>query len=153
LKLHRPEILSGMKRVAHVDHIQIAAPDGCEPAAREFYGSILGLQEVEKPLALHARGCCSSVTNSRCISESNRVFTPPRRHILHLLCSALMSYDKLLSPAASALLMVKIYPTDVVSSLTTRGVTGSNLSKCSGSSLVVLSRFRLRSNEPLSRSL
>src|SRR5439155_396855 len=64
----------------------------------------------------------SSVTNSRCISESNRVFTPPRRHILHLLCSALMSYDKLSWPAASALLTVKIYPTDVVSSLTTRGV-------------------------------
>ena len=58
MKLHRPEILSGMKRVAHVDHIQIAAPQGCEPAAREFYGSILGLQEVEKPLALRARGGC-----------------------------------------------------------------------------------------------
>jgi catechol 2,3-dioxygenase-like lactoylglutathione lyase family enzyme len=57
-KLHRPEILSDMKRVAHVDHIQIAAPEGCEPAAREFYGSILGLQEVEKPLALRARGGC-----------------------------------------------------------------------------------------------
>jgi len=57
-KLDRPEILSDMKRVAHVDHIQIAAPQGCEPAAREFYGSILGLQEVEKPLALRARGGC-----------------------------------------------------------------------------------------------
>ena len=44
-----------MKRVAHVDHIQLAAPKGCERAAREFYGSILGVQEVEKPLALHAR--------------------------------------------------------------------------------------------------
>jgi catechol 2,3-dioxygenase-like lactoylglutathione lyase family enzyme len=57
-KLDRPEILSDMKRVAHVDHIQIAAPQGCEPAAREFYGSILGLEEVEKPLALRARGGC-----------------------------------------------------------------------------------------------
>jgi hypothetical protein len=57
-KLHRPEILSGMKRVAYFDHIQIAAPEGCEPAAREFYGAILGLQEVEKPLALRARGGC-----------------------------------------------------------------------------------------------
>ncbi|HYT22218.1 MAG TPA: VOC family protein [Candidatus Polarisedimenticolia bacterium] len=47
-----------MKRVAHVDHIQLAAPKGYERAAREFYGSILGLQEVEKPLALHARGGC-----------------------------------------------------------------------------------------------
>jgi catechol 2,3-dioxygenase-like lactoylglutathione lyase family enzyme len=57
-KLHRREILSGMKRVARVDHIQIAAPEGCERAARAFYGSILGLQEVEKPWALHARGGC-----------------------------------------------------------------------------------------------
>jgi catechol 2,3-dioxygenase-like lactoylglutathione lyase family enzyme len=58
LKLHRREILSGVKRVARVDHIQIAAPEGCEPAARKFYGSILGLQEVEKPLALRMRGGC-----------------------------------------------------------------------------------------------
>jgi hypothetical protein len=117
-------------------------------AAREFYGSILGLQEVEKPLALRARGGCWFQCDKQQVqSESNRIFTPPRRHILHLLCSALMSYDKPLSPAASALLTVKIYPTDVVSSLRTRGVTESNLSKCSGSSLVVLYLFRLRSNK------
>jgi len=154
LKLHRPEILSGMKRVAHVDHIQLAAPEGCERAAREFYGSILGLQEAEKPLALRARGGCWFQCDKQQVHIGVEPgFHPPRRHILHLLCSALMSYDKLLWPAASALLTVKIYPTDVVSSLTTRGVTGSNLSKCSGSSLVVLYLFRLRSNEPLSRSL
>ena len=58
MKLHRREILSGVKRVARFDHIQIAAPEGCEPAARKFYGSILGLQEVEKPLALRMRGGC-----------------------------------------------------------------------------------------------
>ena len=47
-----------MKRVARVAHIQIAAPEGCERAAREFYGSILGLQEVEKPWVLRTRGGC-----------------------------------------------------------------------------------------------
>jgi len=47
-----------MKRVARVDHVQIAAPEGCERAAREFYGSILGLQEIKKPLVLRTRGGC-----------------------------------------------------------------------------------------------
>lgn len=45
-------------RVARIDHIQIAAPEGCEVAAREFYGSILGMKEIEKPPILHTRGGC-----------------------------------------------------------------------------------------------
>jgi len=44
--------------VTRIDHIQIAAPAGCEEAAREFYGGILGLKEIEKPEALRARGGC-----------------------------------------------------------------------------------------------
>jgi catechol 2,3-dioxygenase-like lactoylglutathione lyase family enzyme len=45
-------------RVARIDHIQIAAPEGCEPAARDFYGSLLGLVEIEKPQNLRTRGGC-----------------------------------------------------------------------------------------------
>lgn len=41
-----------------IDHVQIAAPQGCEIAARQFYGFILGLEEIEKPLPLQARGGC-----------------------------------------------------------------------------------------------
>jgi catechol 2,3-dioxygenase-like lactoylglutathione lyase family enzyme len=41
-----------------IDHLQIAAPMGCEAAAREFYGGILGMTEIEKPAALRARGGC-----------------------------------------------------------------------------------------------
>ena len=44
--------------IARIDHIQLAAPKGCEPAAREFYGLLLGLPEIEKPAALRARGGC-----------------------------------------------------------------------------------------------
>ena len=44
--------------ILRIDHIQLAAPAGCEPAAREFYGSILGLAEIEKPESLRARGGC-----------------------------------------------------------------------------------------------
>jgi catechol 2,3-dioxygenase-like lactoylglutathione lyase family enzyme len=39
-----------------LDHVQVAAPAGCEEAARAFYGGVLGMREVEKPPALAARG-------------------------------------------------------------------------------------------------
>ena len=45
-------------RIARLDHIQIAAPEGCEPAARDFYGTLLGMREIEKPEPLRARGGC-----------------------------------------------------------------------------------------------
>jgi catechol 2,3-dioxygenase-like lactoylglutathione lyase family enzyme len=39
-----------------LDHVQVAAPPGCEAEARRFYGELLGLTEVEKPESLRARG-------------------------------------------------------------------------------------------------
>ncbi|MGB6431400.1 MAG: VOC family protein [Candidatus Acidiferrales bacterium] len=45
-------------RVTRIDHIQIAAPEGCAAAARDFYGSLLGMKEIEKPPLLRARGGC-----------------------------------------------------------------------------------------------
>ena len=41
-----------------LDHVQVAAPPGCEVAARRFYGELLGLVEIEKPPLLAARGGC-----------------------------------------------------------------------------------------------
>ena len=41
-----------------IDHVQVAAPPGCEAAARVFYGGVLGLEEIPKPKALAARGGC-----------------------------------------------------------------------------------------------
>ena len=39
-----------------LDHVQIAAPPGCEAAARRFFGELVGLAEIEKPAPLRARG-------------------------------------------------------------------------------------------------
>ena len=39
-----------------LDHVQLAAPRGCEVAARAFYGGLLGLRELIKPEPLRARG-------------------------------------------------------------------------------------------------
>jgi catechol 2,3-dioxygenase-like lactoylglutathione lyase family enzyme len=42
--------------ISGLDHVQVAAPPGCEAEARAFYGRLLGLEELEKPPALAARG-------------------------------------------------------------------------------------------------
>lgn len=41
---------------AGIDHIQLAAPPGCEEAARAFFGETLGWTELPKPEPLRARG-------------------------------------------------------------------------------------------------
>jgi len=42
--------------ITGLDHVQLAAPPGCEEEARRFFGGLLGLPELEKPSALAARG-------------------------------------------------------------------------------------------------
>jgi catechol 2,3-dioxygenase-like lactoylglutathione lyase family enzyme len=42
--------------VVGVDHVQLAAPAGSEEQARAFYGRLLGLEEIDKPARLRARG-------------------------------------------------------------------------------------------------
>ena len=42
--------------IVGLDHVQLAAPPGCEEAARRFFGELLGLEEVEKPMELRRRG-------------------------------------------------------------------------------------------------
>ena len=44
--------------VLGIDHVQVAAPEGCEAQARAFYGALLGLEELPKPESLQARGGC-----------------------------------------------------------------------------------------------
>ena len=41
-----------------IHHVQLACPPGSEPALREFYGGVLGLDEIDKPPGLAARGGC-----------------------------------------------------------------------------------------------
>jgi len=45
-------------QVTGLDHVQVAIPEGGEAAARAFYGGLLGLSEVDKPVALAGRGGC-----------------------------------------------------------------------------------------------
>lgn len=42
--------------IVGIDHVQVAITSGGEAKARDFYGRVLGLAEIEKPRALGARG-------------------------------------------------------------------------------------------------
>jgi catechol 2,3-dioxygenase-like lactoylglutathione lyase family enzyme len=42
--------------ISGLDHVQVAAPPGCEQEARGFYGRLLGLEEVPMPPGVRASG-------------------------------------------------------------------------------------------------
>ncbi|WP_409236742.1 VOC family protein [Streptomyces sp. PA5.6] len=44
--------------LAAIDHVQLAAPPGSEPALRAYYVDVLGMTEVPKPPVPAARGGC-----------------------------------------------------------------------------------------------
>lgn len=45
-----------LAELPRIHHVQIAIPAGGEDAARQFYGGVLGLSEMEKPENLRSRG-------------------------------------------------------------------------------------------------
>lgn len=51
--------------IADIDHVQLAAPPGCETQARYFFGQLLQLKEIEKPEPLRSRGGCWFQVGSR----------------------------------------------------------------------------------------
>jgi catechol 2,3-dioxygenase-like lactoylglutathione lyase family enzyme len=63
-----------------IDHVQLAAPPGCEPAARDFYGGLLGLREVPKPEPVRARGGVWFVLGDQEVHIGvDQAFTPARK--------------------------------------------------------------------------
>lgn len=45
-----------MIKFHRLDHVQLVIPKGSEADAREFYGGMLGLEEIEKPDSLKSSG-------------------------------------------------------------------------------------------------
>ena len=43
-------------KIVGIDHVQLPIPPGGEAAARRFYGEVLGLTEIDQPIAMRARG-------------------------------------------------------------------------------------------------
>lgn len=63
-----------------IDHVQLAMPAGGEPEARHFYGELLGISEVPKPLHLAGRGGCWFEDGQVKLHLGvEQVFTPARK--------------------------------------------------------------------------
>ena len=56
VRSRREGIESQVMSIPTIHHVQIAMPQGGEDAARQFYGDLLGLQELPKPASLRDRG-------------------------------------------------------------------------------------------------
>jgi catechol 2,3-dioxygenase-like lactoylglutathione lyase family enzyme len=42
--------------IIQIDHVNVIVPKTLEDAAKHFYGSVLGLKQIPKPIELQARG-------------------------------------------------------------------------------------------------
>jgi catechol 2,3-dioxygenase-like lactoylglutathione lyase family enzyme len=66
--------------VTGIDHVQVAAPAGCEAEARAFYGDLLGLEELPKPESLAGRGGCWFAAGAQELHVGvEEPFTPARK--------------------------------------------------------------------------
>jgi catechol 2,3-dioxygenase-like lactoylglutathione lyase family enzyme len=64
-----------------LDHVQVCIPKGAEPQARDFYGRLLGLEEIEKPEALRKNGgLWYSVAGVQLHVGVEDVVAPSKRH-------------------------------------------------------------------------
>ncbi|MFZ2502482.1 MAG: VOC family protein [Nocardioides sp.] len=66
--------------ITGLDHVQVAIPVGSESAAREYYGTVLGMLEIPKPPALAQRGGCWFASGSAVLHLGvEEPFAPARK--------------------------------------------------------------------------
>jgi catechol 2,3-dioxygenase-like lactoylglutathione lyase family enzyme len=83
-----------------IDHVQLAAPPACEETARAFFGDLLGLEEIEKPEPLRARGGVWFRLGAQQLHVGvEEEFVPARK--AHP-AFAVLEYDELLARLAAA---------------------------------------------------
>jgi catechol 2,3-dioxygenase-like lactoylglutathione lyase family enzyme len=64
-----------------LDHVQVCIPRGAESEAREFYGRLLGLEEIEKPEAIRKNGgMWYSVAGAQLHVGVEESVAPSKRH-------------------------------------------------------------------------
>jgi catechol 2,3-dioxygenase-like lactoylglutathione lyase family enzyme len=64
-----------------LDHVQVCIPRGAEDAARDFYGGLLGLEELEKPEVLKKNGgMWFSIADVQLHVGAEDAVAPSKRH-------------------------------------------------------------------------
>lgn len=130
-----------------IDHVQVAAPAGCEPEARRFYGGLLGLPEIEKPAPLAGRGgawfACGPQELHVGVAED---FAPARKAhpALRVEPTALGSLADRLRAAGAPVETTASTRAASASTPAIRGATGSSSSRRSDPRAGALGRLRFR---------
>ena len=110
-----------------IHRVQLACPPGSEPALREFYGNVLGLDEIPKPPALAARGGCwfggHGIELHLGVEEG---FRPARKAHPGLLVTGLDAWARRLRDAGYPVCFDDGFPGMRVSTARTRTGTGSS---------------------------
>lgn len=85
-----------MTLITGLDHILVEAPTDCEDSARHFFGTVLGLTELQKPEPLRARGgAWFLLPDGRQIHVGvTPDFTPRRKGHLALRCQSLSAVQE-----------------------------------------------------------
>ena len=114
--------------VLGIDHVQVAAPAGCEAAARAFYGVALGMAELPKPEAIRARGGCWFRAGAQELHVGvEEPFAPARKAHPGFVVSDLDAVRaRLRRRQASPTRTTRRSPASTGSSSTTRSATGSS---------------------------
>jgi catechol 2,3-dioxygenase-like lactoylglutathione lyase family enzyme len=89
--------------VLGIDHVQVAAPPGCEDEARAFYGGVLGMEELLKPEAIRGRGGCWFIAGAQELHLGvEEPFAPARKAHPGLVVSDLDAIRSRLAAAGTA---------------------------------------------------
>ena len=101
-RVRRPRV--PVTAIVGLHHVQVAAPPGCEDAARAFYGGLLGLPEIEKPpAARRSRGMLVRASEMpSCTSAWRSPSDPRRRRIPALLVDSADVLEGLATSLAAA---------------------------------------------------
>lgn len=87
-----------------IDHVQLAMPAGREDDARAFFVGLLGMNELEKPAELRARGGAWFVSGSVQVHVGvEEPFRPARKAHVALRCAAFDALTARLAAAGHAL--------------------------------------------------
>ena len=83
--------------ITAIDHVNVIVPKSLESTAKEFYGSVLGLKQIPKPIELQARGGAWYQLGSvqLHLSAKAEVANQPRGHVCFTVADVALAEERL----------------------------------------------------------
>ena len=83
--------------IIEINHVNVIVPKTLEDAAKHFYGSVLGLKQIPKPLELQGRGGAWYELGAvqLHLSAKAEVASPPRGHVCFTVADVALAEERL----------------------------------------------------------